>query len=341
MKPTIPPASPSDYANHLPADHYLHPEAPTEWWWIIGTLKAGDRLFGFEINAANLTLPFSQVMLTDVANNAHYQQTKLQKGGPDWAESDPSKDWYVKLGDPTTDDSWIAMNSPQADPAKNMVVKAAFVDAKTQKPVTFDLTLSQEGAPLMVWGTGVTAPPTPPTLKTNNYYYSLTRCHTTGTVTLDGETIPVEGLTWMDHEYGLFGTAGKPVKWFLQAMQLSNGIHISHSVSFPDAPPTKGVATKSAATIQLADGTIYFDQHCLLTPLGDPWVNKDTGASFFLEFQIEIPSCDATLIVKSLVDEQDFPFPGGIADTYEGVASAHGTFLGEDVHGTAWNEQQP
>jgi predicted secreted hydrolase len=342
LAPSIPPCPPADFANHLPKDHYLHTGAPTEWWWIIGTLKAGARTFGFEINAAHLMTYFSQVMLTDVANNAHYQQTKLQLGaGPDWAQSDPSKDWTVQLGNPSTDDSWITMHAPQATPTQNMAIKAAFVDAKTQKPVRFDLVLSQKSEPIQIWGTGVTAPPMPPTVETNNYYYSLTRCETHGTVTFDGETFPVEGLTWMDHEYGLFGSSSKPVKWFLQAVQLSDGIHISHSVSFPDAPPAKGVPTPSSATIQLADGTIYFDKHCTLTPLGDPWINKDTGAWFFLEFQIEIPSCQANLIVKSLVAEQDFPFPGGIADTYEGVASATGTFLGEAVHGTAWNEQQP
>src|SRR5437588_4485088 len=37
----------------LPKDMYLHVGAPTEWWWSIGTLRSGSRLFGFEINAAS------------------------------------------------------------------------------------------------------------------------------------------------------------------------------------------------------------------------------------------------------------------------------------------------
>ena len=324
----------------LPADQYLHPDAPTEWWWHTGTLTSGDRVFGFEINAANLFTTFTQVMLTDVTNNVNYKQTLPQKGGT-WAESDPTKDWFVKLGDPATSPSWITMNAPHADPTKNMAVKAALVDPATGKKVTFSLTLSQEGPPFIVWGSGVSPnPPVAGGVKNNNYYYSLTRLHATGTIAIGDEVLPVTGLTWMDHEYGLFGSSSKPVKWFLQNMQLNNGVHISNSVSFPDAPPALNTPAHSVATIQFPDGTTYFETNCILTPIGRTWTSP-TGTLFFMEFKIEIPEFDGAFTVTSLIDDQDFPFPGGIADTYEGVATAKGTFMGHEVHGTAWNEQQP
>jgi predicted secreted hydrolase len=72
ISPPTPPPFPipsSKSVIHLPADHYLHPTAQTEWWWHVGTLKAGDRTFGFEINAAAFYLNkvmFTQVMLTEV-----------------------------------------------------------------------------------------------------------------------------------------------------------------------------------------------------------------------------------------------------------------------------------
>ena len=66
----------------LPQDHYAHPDQPTEWWWIIGTLTSGERVFGFEITvnarAAQDGAPainFTEIMLTDVASGAHYQRT--------------------------------------------------------------------------------------------------------------------------------------------------------------------------------------------------------------------------------------------------------------------------
>jgi predicted secreted hydrolase len=329
----------------LPADHYLHPGAPTEWWWHMGTLKAGDRIFGFEINAASFSvMAFTQIMLTDVSNKAHYKLTKVYAPFPaDWAEADPAKPWYVKLGDPSTDASFVTMNAPQSDPSKDMAVEAALADETTGTIVKFSLKFSQEGPPFIVKGSGVSPyPPVDGGVKKNNYYYSLTRLQASGTVTIGNtEPIAVEGVTWMDHEYGLFGSDAHPVKWFLQDMQLDNGVHISHFTVFSDAaPPSLGVAFPSQATVQFADGTTYYDKSCTLTPTGRTWTSP-RGVLFYLEFKINIPSFAANFTVTSLLDDQDFPFPGGLADTYEGVAVASGKFMGHDVHGTAWNEQQP
>ena len=339
------PVPPADSVIRLPADQYRHVGAPTEWWWHTGTLVARDRVFGFEINAANFTaVAFSQVMLTDVHKKIHYQKTALQSGGDGWAEADPSKDWYVKLGGPNVGPDWITMNAPQSDPTGNMAVKASMQDTVTGTLIAFDLRMSQQGPAFIVWGSGVA--PTPPNaggVKTNNYYYSLTRIHTSGQISIGNEVIPVEGLTWMDHEYGLFGTSGHPVKWFLQDLQLDNGVHISNSVTFPNAPPQLDIPVQSGATIQFPDGTTYFDGNCTLTPVGRTWPAPNSGGTFFLEFKLDIPSFEASFTVTSLMDDQAFTLPPllGVGDNYEGIAKAVGTFCGAMVHGTAWNEQQP
>jgi len=348
VSPPTPPPFPVPFSQSvikLPADQYLHPGAPTEWWWHMGTLRAGDKVFGFEINAASFTvMAFTQVMLTDVSKKIHRQQTTVYAPFPaDWAEKDPSKPWYAKLGDPSIGPSFVSMSAPQSDPTRDIAVEAAFVDQTTNDVVKFSLKFSQEGPPFIVWGSGVNpTPEVPGGVTKNNYYYSLTRLQAAGTITIgDGEPIAVEGVTWMDHEYGLFGSAGHPVKWFLQDMQLDNGVHISHYTVFSDgAPPSLDTEFPSHATVQFADGTTYFDKSCTLTPTGRTWTSP-TGTLFYLEFKIHIPSFDADFTVTSLVDGQDFPFPGGLADTYEGVAVASGKFMGEKVHGTAWNEQQP
>jgi len=100
------PVPPSDVVLTLPKDMYLHLGAPTEWWWHIGTLRAGNRTFGFEINAASFAkdgLGFSQIMLSDVATQSHYQRTApffppFLYNPETWAESSPSKPWYARLG---------------------------------------------------------------------------------------------------------------------------------------------------------------------------------------------------------------------------------------------------
>ena len=57
-----------------------------------------------------------------------------------------------------------------------------------------------------------------------------------------------------------------------------------------------------------------------------------------MQFKIDIPAFAGSLNISSLVDAQEFPSGRG-AGVYEGIAAASGTFSGQPVSGTAWNEQ--
>jgi predicted secreted hydrolase len=413
------PASAS--AIHLPADQYMHPGAPTEWWWHVGTLEAGDRTFGFEINAASFAAEgfgFTQVMLTDVTNARHYERTTpfvppvLFDAGT-WAQQDVTKEWSVQLGDassplsaiavtaggsgytssptvtiaggggtgaaaiPLLDattgavsevvvvnpgtgytseptitisggggtgatayayPSYVTMSAPSGDPTEDMAVSALLDDETTQSVVSFDLTLSQQGPPFIVWGTGVKPAPgtTGTPLQTNNYYYSLTHLQASGSISIDGESFDVTGVTWMDHEYGYFGTSTSPVKWILQDMQLDDGVSISNYAVIDPTTLRLNQATASNATIQRADGITYYVP-TVVTPIGRTWLSPASGSTYFLQLQVDIPGFDATLVATSLVDAQEFPVTG--SSVYEGVAGATGTFEGHEVSGSAWIEQ--
>ena len=121
-------------AIELPRDQYAHPQAPTEWWWHIGTLQAGDRIFGFEATlsghsqAQGATPPimFSEIMITDVANQAHYQKTTGTLYDSNYAESDPSKPWYAKYAGENGDGA-ISMHSP-ADDVYSISLQASIKD---------------------------------------------------------------------------------------------------------------------------------------------------------------------------------------------------------------------
>jgi predicted secreted hydrolase len=195
----------------LPRDQYAHPDAPTEWWWHIGTLRAGARIFGFEINATRNgtgdlgSYAFSQIMVSDVASKRHYHRTTLQGFDPQWAESNPKKSWYVRLpGDAATSGA-VLLNGPAGDPSL-MTAYATFDDAESRTRVTISLTLRQQGPPMLVWGKGRSEDKEDPEgytpIEQYNYYYSYTNVHAKGTITIGSKTFEVDGVTWMDHEYG-------------------------------------------------------------------------------------------------------------------------------------------
>ncbi|HUD89389.1 MAG TPA: lipocalin family protein, partial [Xanthobacteraceae bacterium] len=167
---------------------------------------------------------------------------------------------------------------------------------------------------------------------------SLPKLKASGTVTIAGEEFAVTGFTWMDHEYGYFGTAAKPVKWILQDAQLDNGWNLSN---FSLTAPKAGEPMSSFATLQDPNGAMHFALIAFLTPSGDPadqWPSPDTGLTYFTKYRIQIPFYGADLTVTSLVAGQEFPNGPG-KGVYEGVAIASGTFLGQPASGTAWNEQ--
>ena len=326
-------------AIHLPKDQYAHAGAPTEWWWHVGTLKevGTGRLFGFEINATKMwTGALTQVSITDVSNSKYYQKfVVIDKCPTDWAQTDSTKDWYVKLkgSDFTTGGGDIQMTSPQTDPT-NMHVVSSFTDESGTK-CSFDLQLNQLGNPLLVWGNGMREinPKGSTPLEKNNYYYSLTNLQVSGSIVIAGKTFQVEGVTWMDHEYGYFLPK---FKWMFQNIQLSNKVYLSGYTSDGDTP-INGQPMSSHATL-LIDGISHFVD-TTTTPMGPTITVNDT--KYFTKVKLDIKNTDlnidAKLTIESLVADQVFVATG--TSIYEAVASCTGTYNNTAVKGTAWNEQ--
>lgn len=329
----------------LPQDHYLHPEAPAEWWWHIGTLTVQDpvigaeRTLGFEINAVGATddghdgdaANFSQIMLTDVKNGKHYQATQVFPGNANWAESDPSKPWFATLGVDGSNGA-LHMAATSAD-VSTRTVRASFTDSATATPITFNLTMHQSVPPLLVFGTGVllNADPhgTTPLTK-NNYYYSLTDLQTSGVVTIGKEKLNVVGITWMDHQYGAWSFK---LRWSLQSAILDNGYRL---MSFS---PTNTVIAEnqpyvSNVTILFPDGTNQYTSG-VTTPRGPLFVSTE-GVTYFTVVDLHIKDVDASLRFTSCLPDQEFK---GSSPVYEGIAKATGTWGGAKVEGTAWIEQ--
>jgi len=319
----------------LPRDQYAHPGAPKEWWWHTGTLVAADRVFGFEINVSGVYDPdapadsfqYVELMVTDLKDNRHYQITNGLPWSDDWAQSDPSKPWYANLVAP--DNSWGAYMASDLATPDTMTVKAWFTDASGMY-VPIELTLTQNGVPLFVWGTGVheVDPTKTNPLERYNYYYSFTKLSASGTIGIDGIQYPVEGVTWMDHEYGGFATG---MKWILQDAQLNNGIHLSNFSTTTDVH--EGIKIESNATILTLDGDSIFVK-TFVTPLGPTWTDS-VGITYCLTMLVEIPDCRASLTIESRFADQEF----AAGPVYEGVAWVTGTWEGQDVSGTGWIEQ--
>ncbi len=56
-----------------------------------------------------------------------------------------------------------------------------------------------------------------------SYYYSQPRLRTEGTVLAQGETHPVSGLAWKDHEFSTGVLDKGPIRWDWYSLQFDNG----------------------------------------------------------------------------------------------------------------------
>jgi len=108
----------------------------------------------------------------------------------------------------------------------------------------------------------------------DSYYYSRTRLAVEGTLHVGGESLPVQGQAWMDHQWGDFLVLGG---WDWFSIQLDDQTELMLIYTrLPDGTPGFSFATHIAADgtttdLPLADVTVE--------PLGS-WTSPHTGATY-------------------------------------------------------------
>lgn len=312
--PTDPTPAPGPTTITLPADQANHPQYDTEWWFLIGTVKSGDRAFGVEINIARFANSISQsyVKIADVKGDKNHAEVIM----------------YPMSELKTSDAEFSAAlpNAKMSGTLDNIKATGKLADGSG----TLDLTVSQKGPPLVVFGTGrqdlggfVTN------------YYALTNLETKGTLTLNGETFEVAGKLWMDHEYGGWG---KHVTWSWTGTQLDNGVSI---MAFTAEGTEADKPQSGVATILMPDGKEYFEP-VTMTPRNPTWKSEATGETYFTAWTLTIPGHNSCLDIVSSPAAQEFVFQamgktaGGV---YEAVSTISGTWDGKPIAGQSWNEQ--
>ncbi|MEM6529675.1 MAG: carotenoid 1,2-hydratase, partial [Chloroflexota bacterium] len=193
-----------NYEWNFPADHGPHEDYLTEWWYYTGNVATEDgRRFGFQFTVfRRAILPDEpeqdsewrsrqiyngHVTISDFETEVFFKEERFGRGaaGLAGATADPRyrvwlEDWEV-----------IALN----DDATEIRMTATVEDA------AFDLTLTRV-KPIVLQGEDRNGLSSKGGEASNaSYYYSITRMETAGTITIEGTTYDVSGLSWMDHEF--------------------------------------------------------------------------------------------------------------------------------------------
>jgi len=300
-------------------DQGNHPNKLSEWWYYNGHMNTPDgRKYGYELCFFRSTsfLYFAHIAITDENNQKFYYSREFYS---------PKK---IKLSKNSGDLQYAE------DGGVEQTGKFSYKIWGKVKGFAFDLDLKLEKEPLLINGNGLIDMPE----GTDSYYYSLTRMSTSGKLTANGQTSPVTGQSWFDHQWGNFIAYRIGWDWF--SLQLDDGTEYN-LFSFRNK---KDQTLKQFVNVYDLNNKRHHSQTMQLKRL-KWWKSPETGDNYVTKWELKIPQRKETFLIEAAVPGQEvFPYRSyDIAPTYWEGSSKVTKILpdGKTVSGLAYVEHFP
>jgi predicted secreted hydrolase len=322
----------------LPVDHGSHGDYKLEWWYYTGNLEAADgRRFGYQLTFFRIgvdpapanpsrwavrDLFMAHLALTDVAGRRFLFTERLNRAGPGWAGADEAR-YHV------WNEDWDAALDGNVHRLKG--------GGASQSGVQFaiDLALTERLPPVLHGIGGYSQKGSDQ--GNASHYYSLPRMETRGTVAVDGRSIPVTGLSWMDHEFGTSFLEAGQLGWDWFAIQLQDGRSL---MLYRFRRADGSLDPHSSGTLVAADGrfTPVSLRDVRLDP-GRTWSSSSSGGRYPVEWTLDLPREKLTLKTRAVLDGQELQTRGSTGVTYwEGAIDLTGEDNGKPVSGRGYLE---
>lgn len=322
----------------FPRDHGPHPGFRTEWWYVTGNLETdAGRPFGFQFTIFRSALAptepslasawatnqayMGHFTLTDVEGRAFHAFERFARGagglagarGAASGGSGEGRDAAEALRVWVEDWSLTGAGGSSAFPMRVTAEDSGFaidlgLEAGKPSVLQGDRGLSQKG----------------PEPGNASYYYAHTRMPASGSVVVEGDTLAVDGLAWMDREWSTSALSGEQVGWDWFALQLDDGWDVMvYQLRLADGRPdplSDGVLIDpTGEKTRLAWG-----EELTLGVTGS-WTSPIDGARYPSGWRLRAPERGLDLTVEPVLDEQELD----LAFRYwEGAVRVSGTGVG-------------
>lgn len=319
-------------ALEFPRDHGKHPDFQTEWWYFTGNLTSPDKDFGFQLTFFRRSLvpeppkldshwsardlyP-AHFALTDKTEKRFYHFDIIAREGPNLAGAAADDlDVYVRNWRVKRAGACVMLDAQQGDAAIKLTLTPL-------KPIVLHGKngYSRKGDDE----------------SQSSHYYSFTRLAARGTATLQGKEYAVEGLAWMDHEFGSSILSKDQAGWDWFSLQLDDGtdLMVFH------LRKKDGASETPFGTLTSPDGSVtkLAGDDITIIPRGQ-WRSPATNALYPAAWTISVKKTDTTLEVAPAVPDQELSARRSTQVTYwEGAVNLRGRHQGKPVTGVGYAE---
>lgn len=323
----------------FPQDLYDHPNTGTEWWYYTGNLTGlNGKPYGYELtffrSYAPTGLPpgepqvvpviFADLAVSDIDNQQFFFHKALS-ALPSSTAGITEQPWSIRLG------NW-QLHEPRS-------AEGLFQLSAQQDSFGLNLDLLPEQAPVLNGKNGLFILDGSDGQGDEYFeYYSYPRLLTLGTIKLRGETIPVVGTSWNDHEFFTLGPGQTFPSWDWFSIQLDDR---SSLMLYGLRLPNGQYDPASRGTYIAADGkVIHLDRGDFTLTPGTTWHSNASGADYPVSWAISIPKININLNMSTpLLNQEMLAVPGGGSPTYwEGASRFDGVKDGLRIHGKGYLE---
>lgn len=175
----------------------------------------------------------------------------------------------------------------------------------------------------------------------NAFEYSVPEMLTEGTITIEGNTYNVKGISWFDRQYADFPKGKKlkdgfDVHWVWMDLNFDNN---EDKISLWGMVDNKTGEEYAWATVLQPDGShITTVVESLTKNASDYWKSPKSGQNYPLKWRVKIPDLNTDLVVTPTVKEQEIVAKEQAGSKYEGASTFAGTYKGKETTGFCYLE---
>jgi predicted secreted hydrolase len=317
----------------FPDDHGAHSGFRTEWWYFTGNLFAQDRRhFGFELTFFRIALApeaparasawstnevwMAHFALTDTRAGEFVAAERLSRGALGLAGASAAP-FHVSVED------WAVQERTDG----RLELRAQTDDAAIALELTgLDRIVTQGDRGLDAKG---------PEPGNASYYYSAPRLGARGTITRGRSDAPtaVEGLAWMDREWGTSALSPGVAGWDWFALQLSNGSDLMY-YRLRNADGTTSAYSGGTVTDRAGRTTRLDAADVQLRPVGE-WRSRVTRVTYPVAWELDVPDAGLALEIAPRLPDQELDLS---VRYWEGAVTVVGTSMGQEISGNGYLE---